>query len=124
MNSPDLQEPTPTQASLRAALVEIEAALLKAKLGTAPPSAQALASVEPFCFDTLEFHAWLQWVFIPRMLDVLERDLPLVAPCAIAPLAEYRFAEHSNLNTTELLALIAAFDAEVNRYFGFPPNPA
>ncbi len=113
----------PTQASLRAALIQIEAALGEAKLGTAPPSAQALASVEPFCFDTLEFHAWLQWVFIPKMHEVLERGLPLVAPCSIAPLAEYRFAELSKLDTTALLALITTFDAEVNRYFGFPPNP-
>lgn len=38
-----------------------------------PPSAQALASREPFCVDTLEFQQWLQWIFLPRMKVILEQ---------------------------------------------------
>lgn len=44
---------------------------------TTPPGEQALSSQEPFCVDTLEFAQWLQWIFLPRMKIILERDLPL-----------------------------------------------
>lgn len=124
MSAADLQKPAPTQATLLAALIQIETALIAARLATDPPSPQALASVEPFCFDTLEFHAWLQWVFLPRMRDTLMQNKPLAAPCKIAPLAEYRFAELSTHDTAELLALITAFDTLANRYFKFEPVPS
>ena len=42
-----------------------------------PPSAEALSSVEPFSVDTLDFHQWLQWIFLVRMKQILEQDLPL-----------------------------------------------
>ena len=41
------------------------------------PSAEALSSVEPFAVDTLDFHQWLQWIFLTRMKQILEQDLPL-----------------------------------------------
>jgi uncharacterized protein YqcC (DUF446 family) len=124
MSQASVHEPAPTQATLLAALIQIEAMLIAAKLATDAPSPQALASVEPFCFDTLEFHAWLQWVFLPRMRDTLLQNKPLAAPCSIAPLAEYRFAELSTIDTAELLALITAFDRLANRYFKFEPAPS
>lgn len=124
MSDAVMHESAPTQACLLAALIQIETALMAAKLATDQPSPQALASVEPFCFDTLEFHAWLQWVFLPRMRDTLMQNKPLSAPCRIAPLAEYRFAELSTNDTTELLALITAFDTLANRYFKFEPAPS
>lgn len=123
MSPVDLPEPAPTQANLLACLTQIEARLIAAKLATDQPSPQALASVEPFCFDTLEFHAWLQWVFLPRMRETIVQNNPLAAPCSIAPLAEYRFAELASINTAELLALITTFDTLANRYFKFEPAP-
>lgn len=53
-----------------------------------PPSAEALASVEPFAVDTLEFAEWLQWIFLPRMKQILERDLPLPNSSGILAMAE------------------------------------
>ncbi len=123
MSQAIVHEPAPTRACLLACLTQIEALLMEAKLATDQPSPQALASVEPFCFDTLEFHAWLQWVFLPRMRDTLIQNKPLAAPCSIAPLAEYRFAELRTIDTTELLAQITTFDALANRYFKFEPVP-
>ena len=40
------------------------------------PSAEALASQEPFCVDTLTFEQWLQWIFLPRMKQLLEAGAP------------------------------------------------
>ncbi|MHB9021508.1 MAG: YqcC family protein [Halothiobacillus sp.] len=105
-------------AELLALLQRIERALHAAGLATVQPSPKALASTAPFCFDTLEFHAWLQWVFLPRMRITLIECAELPARCAIAPLAEYRFAELA-YDTTELLALITAFDELANQYFEF-----
>ena len=36
-----------------------------------PPVPEALASVEPFCVDTLRFEQWLQWIFLPRMKAIV-----------------------------------------------------
>ena len=49
-------------------LAALELALLEAGWwGDASPDDAALASVEPFCVDTLRFSEWLQWVYIPKM---------------------------------------------------------
>lgn len=52
------------------------------------PGPEALASTEPFCVDTLEFHQWLQFVFLPRMYAMIEQRQPLPRRCSIAPMAE------------------------------------
>jgi uncharacterized protein YqcC (DUF446 family) len=77
------------------------------------PSAQALASTMPFCHDTLELQQWLQWVFVPRVRDIIENELPLPAKSDIAPLAEYRFQEMER-NTDKLINLIRDFDRLVS----------
>jgi uncharacterized protein YqcC (DUF446 family) len=75
---------------------------------TAPPR-EALKSTQPFCFDTLEFHQWLQWILIPKTREILEQDLRLPEVSDIAPLAEYRF-EQLPQETGRLLELIREFD--------------
>lgn len=52
------------------------------------PADRALASREPFAVDTLDFDQWLQWIFIPKLHDMLVRQLPLPASCAVGPMAE------------------------------------
>jgi uncharacterized protein YqcC (DUF446 family) len=78
------------------------------------PDDQALASLMPFCHDTMSFSQWLQWVFLPRMKEVLESQQDYPASSDIHPLAEYSLAEHGEA-IDELLALIARFDAFINR---------
>lgn len=53
-----------------------------------PPDARSLASQEPFCVDTLAFEEWLQWVFLPRMKLILERDEELPTVSGILAMAE------------------------------------
>lgn len=52
------------------------------------PPAGALNSKQPFAIDTLDFDQWLQWVLLPRMNELLARQLPLPSDCAMGPMAE------------------------------------
>jgi uncharacterized protein YqcC (DUF446 family) len=74
-----------------------------------PPSAQALASHEPFCVDTLEFQQWLQWIFLPRMKVILEQDLPLPNASGILEMAEMVYASRQH-EARVLQQLLARFD--------------
>ena len=82
--------------------------------GACAPSHDALRSTQPFSVDTLDFTQWLQWVFIPRMADMLERGEPLPRDCAIAPLAE-AVLEDMKVDTTRLLKLIRRVDRSLSR---------
>ncbi|WP_199609301.1 YqcC family protein [Flocculibacter collagenilyticus] len=53
-----------------------------------PPTQEALRSQQPFCYDTLRFEQWLQFIFIPRMTMLVEQKQPLPTSIAIAPMAE------------------------------------
>ena len=81
------------------------------------PSAEALASQMPFCYDTLFFHEWLQWIFIPRMREMIQAGTRPPSACVIAPLAEHSFAEMAQ-ETTKLEALIEHFDALAEQWIG------
>lgn len=58
-----------------------------------PPSEEALSSVEPFCIDTLDFHQWLQWIFLARMKQILQQDLPLPSASGILEMAEMVYVD-------------------------------
>lgn len=70
------------------------------------PPARALASVEPFCVDTLDLHEWLQFVFIPNMYTLLDAEAEMPAKCEIHPVAE----EFFDASAGELLRVIARLD--------------
>jgi uncharacterized protein YqcC (DUF446 family) len=74
-----------------------------------PPSADALASVEPFCVDSLAFEEWLQWIFLPRMKAIIESGQPLPSVSGIRPMAEMVYS--ANLGKARgLLVLLGEFD--------------
>ena len=73
------------------------------------PSAQALASVEPFCVDTLAFEHWLQWVLLVRMKAIIEAGGALPAVSGIAPMAEMAFQGRLE-QAAGLLAMLGEFD--------------
>lgn len=76
-----------------------------------PPSAEALASVEPFAVDTLDFEQWLQWIFLPRMKMLLEQDLPLPNASGIQEMAEMVFASRAMQGRDrQLQILLKEFD--------------
>jgi uncharacterized protein YqcC (DUF446 family) len=97
-----------------ALLIDIEAELRRLQQWQSEtPSAEALASTEPFCVDTLTFVQWLQFIFLPRMHALMaSRQLP-PGRCQLKPLAEEYFGG-AHLDTDELLRVIGALDDAVN----------
>ncbi|MBU3058257.1 YqcC family protein [Pseudomonas indica] len=73
------------------------------------PSAEALASPEPFCVDTLTFEQWLQWVFLPRMKVLIEGGYELPTVSGIRPMAEVVYRE-CPVETRALMQALGEFD--------------
>lgn len=95
----------------RELLVEIRAELkAQALWEPAPPPPDALKSEAPFCFDTLEFNQWLQWVFIPRTHALLDAGGSFPADSNIAPMAEWFDEQNEDIDGRRLTALLARFD--------------
>jgi uncharacterized protein YqcC (DUF446 family) len=74
-----------------------------------PPSATDLASVLPFCCDTLEFPQWLQFIFIVKMRALLQSGAPLPTVCGIRPYAEEYFKQ-SGTDSGVLCKHLSAID--------------
>jgi|TARA_R110002095_G_scaffold118554_1_gene103293 uncharacterized protein YqcC (DUF446 family) len=55
------------------------------------PNDELLNSIQPFCVDTLSFQQWLQFIFLPRMKDIIESGQQLPSCCDIAPMAAESF---------------------------------
>ncbi|MEN0107616.1 MAG: YqcC family protein [Pseudomonas sp.] len=79
-----------------------------------PPSAEALASVEPFCVDSLAFEEWLQWIFLPRMKVIIESGQPLPSVSGIQPMAEMVYSANIG-KAQQLLVLLGEFDALIGQ---------
>lgn len=75
----------------------------------APPSAQALASQQPFCVDTLTFPQWLQYVFLPQMGERIATGAVLPLRCGIAPMAE-EYCAAAGINGRALISLLQQLD--------------
>jgi uncharacterized protein YqcC (DUF446 family) len=78
------------------------------------PSEKALASVEPFCVDTLTLVQWLQFVFLPRMYQLLEQQQALPSSCTITPMLQTYLAE-VNVSSTDLVAIVEQLDNLLTR---------
>lgn len=79
------------------------------------PSAEALASKQPFCVDTLSFPQWLQFIFVPTMAHIIERQGELPTACEIAPMAEMHFsAEQSMATAAKLIELLRNVDESLS----------
>ncbi len=55
---------------------------------TSSPSVADLSSTEPFSIDRLSASEWLQWVFIPKMSQLINDGQPLPKGFLIAPYIE------------------------------------
>lgn len=73
------------------------------------PAAERLASVEPFCVDTLALEEWLQWIFLPRMKVLIESGGALPGACAIRAMAEQAWP-HEGRRVIVLLEALGEFD--------------
>ncbi|TLX62918.1 pseudouridine synthase [Stutzerimonas nosocomialis] len=79
-----------------------------------PPAAEALASREPFCVDTLKLEEWLQWIFLPRMKLILEQGQPLPRVSGIKEMAEEVYRQQPQ-EVAALIGALADFDRLIMR---------
>jgi len=92
------------------ALAELEGELKMLRLWSVQaPGAIQMASVQPFCIDTMSFEQWLQWIFIPRMKSMAEQGLTTLGPCQISPMGEQSFL-HLGRRNADLLRILARID--------------
>lgn len=77
------------------------------------PSADALASTQPFCVDTLMFSEWIQWLMIPRLQMMITQQMPLPQNSNMHAMAEEAF-KTLNADTTQLESLIQQLDKALN----------
>ena len=74
------------------------------------PSAEALASNEPFAIDKLSFNQWLRFIFLPRMAGIVKAESVLPENCSVAPMAE-EFYKAEQVDAISLIRHLAAIDA-------------
>ena len=91
-------------------LIDIEAQLRQlGQWHKVPPTAEALASEQPFCVDTLTLPQWLQFIFLPTLYAMLKEGRALPERCGIAPMAEEYF-RGTGLRSNELVAALLRID--------------
>ncbi|REG86475.1 YqcC family protein [Marinomonas pollencensis] len=77
------------------------------------PSELALASVEPFCIDTMSFAQWLRFVMMARFKQLIEVGAPLPTRCHISPMAMDAFQGYSALEVAKIVSALDRIDAHL-----------
>ncbi|MEZ9138641.1 MULTISPECIES: YqcC family protein [unclassified Shewanella] len=95
-------------------LIQLEQQLKQSDLWSGSiPSDTALASTAPFACDSLRFEQWLQFIFIPKMGQLIEQCLPLPTQISLTPMAEQAWVNHGDL--TALVELLTQIDNFLTR---------
>ena len=70
-------------------IIKLEQSLREAMLWSSSiPSNQALQSMVPFAFDSMAFEQWLQFIFIPKMSELIRTEKALPTNLELLPMAE------------------------------------
>lgn len=94
-------------------LIDIECELRRGGFWqTETPPAHALTSTEPFAVDTLDFHQWLQFIFLPRMRELIDAHQTLPEQCNITAMAEVVWADETRAIT--VINALRQFDETIN----------
>ena len=94
-------------------LIDIEAELRRLQQWQhEAPTPEALASTEPFCVDTLTFAQWLQFIFLPRMRELIDARQVLPEQCNITAMAEVVWADETRAIT--VINALRQFDETIN----------
>ena len=106
-------------------LQQLEAELQAQQLWSAtPPRPEALESVVPFMYDTLQLHEWLQWVFVPRLRALIDAKGSLPHQSHIQPLAAHEWEKRGDFDKRQLLLLLSRIDGVLNGCDMTPPDTA
>ena len=79
-----------------------------------PPEPSALASTQPFHADTIAFQQWLQWIFIPRVRELITNEERLPGRCDITPMGEVAWREEQPEQVESLLSLLRSLDRQLS----------
>lgn len=79
------------------------------------PSKEALASTAPFAIDTLNCTQWLQWIFIPKMRELLENKRPFPREFSISSYIEEALS--AGRGQSEILRISKEMDAFFDRTY-------
>lgn len=71
------------------------------------PSAEALASEQPFCVDSMSLPQWLRFVFIARLDAMIAEEAVLPANCSVAPAADMYLKQEQSRAGDRLLIVKA-----------------
>lgn len=95
--------------TMKTLLLELEAELQATDLWDAeqPDSVKKLQSQMPFAVDVLTPEQWLQWVFLPKMYDLIQSDQPLPCDYALLPYFEETLKD---CPSAKLFSLISQID--------------
>lgn len=104
-----------TRAQLKTLLHDLEYQLRQTSLWQLQPlSEEQLTSDQPFAADHLTLPQWLQFVFIPRLRNLLSSNVDLPKRCAIAPMAEVYF-KHCGVEACDLIKSLLRIDEILNQ---------
>lgn len=97
-------------ALIRYKLTQLTASLKDAQLySELSPSAYALSSEQPFAVDRLTCEQWLQFIFIPQIMRLLEQPELLPETMAISPYAQEVFKHYPN-DTRAIVKILKELD--------------
>ena len=105
-------------AQLQLLLRDLEAELvIKQQWATQDMTPKDLVSTEPFAIDKMSFSQWLQFVFLPRMQQMVEAQSPLPDNCSIAPMAEEFFKQQAadKKQSAAMIKYLAAIDQLISK---------
>lgn len=82
-----------------------------------PPTLAQLSSQEPFCVDTMPFEQWLQWLFIPKLEQLVsaEHFHGMAHHSDIHTMATYVFKDYTQ-DTKKSCEIIKDIDALLNSF--------
>tara|TARA_R110002167_G_C12684720_1_gene651807 strand:- start:1419 stop:1742 length:324 start_codon:yes stop_codon:yes gene_type:complete len=90
-------------------IIKLEQSLRDAMLwSSSKPSNQALQSMVPFAFDSMPFEQWLQFIFIPKMSEIIRSKKTLPNNLKILPMAEQSLGTADNRR--EVIEVIKQID--------------
>lgn len=76
-------------------------------------SAEALNSQVPFAADAMSFEQWLQFIYLPRLRDIVQTQSRLPSAMQVAPAAQVYLPEQLTIiSTLTKLDLLAAGQSE------------
>jgi uncharacterized protein YqcC (DUF446 family) len=90
-------------------IVKLEQSLREATFWSSnSPPAEVFQSKLPFALDTMSFEQWLQFIFIPKMTNLVNTRNPLPDNLKLMPMAECSFGVKGN--QSELMEVINQID--------------